>query len=202
MGKLISFGLVIALICSSYASFAQNPGMWIYFNEGLSQNIKTECPPDPPGTVLDSLYIVAGSFPVPISQIEYRVNYPQQILWLADIIPSGTADGSTSTGIIQSWESPQDASAQLLLVKVLFLWNCQLCYEGTHVPICVDANPNTGFLRALMWPGPTATYPDSWEAILCPCCDPPGKCQIISGILGTLTEYTTWGGIKLIYKLK
>jgi hypothetical protein len=191
--------MAMLCLCASHACFAQYPGMWIYFNEGLSKGVEESCPDQPPGSVLDSLYIVAKSFPVPISQIEYRVNYPPQILWLGDWIQSGTAEGNTPTGIIQSWESPQDASTQLVLVKVLFIWMCQLCYDGTHIRICVDANPNTGFLRALTWPGPTVTYPDSWEAFICPNISDtyPIRCFIISGIHD---EQTTWGSIKMLYK--
>lgn len=198
MRNIISFSIVMILICAAHASFAQSPGMWIYFNEGLTQGIESQCPPSPPGTVIDSIYIVAESFPTPISQIEYCVNYPSQLIYILDVIPSGTAEGYTSTGIVQSWESPQDASMQLLLAKVVFIWMCQACHEESF-RICVDTNPNTGFLRALTWPDLTAIYPDSWKALVCPLLGDtyPEKCPIISGIP---VEQTCWGSIKLLYK--
>ncbi len=93
------------------------------------------CPPDPPGVIFDSLYIVAEDFNALISQIEYKVNYEPAFFWLYDLVPSGTAEGNTEIGIIQSWENAQDASTQLLLNKVFVLWMCSDCGSG-NIDIC------------------------------------------------------------------
>ncbi len=176
---------------------AQPPRVSIYFDDALSRWWGM-CPPDPPGVIFDSLYVVAEDFSALISQIEYKVNYEPAFLWLYDLAASGTAEGNTDIGIIQSWENPQDASTQLLLNKVFVLWMCSDCGSGnTDIMICVDSNPNTGYLRAIRWPDMSPIFPESWAVHLCPTNYYPRDCPITPPVP---VEQANWGAIKSFYK--
>ena len=201
MKRFLIIIIPLAILGTGQYGITQTPRLTIYFNDGLTQNHESQCPPDPPGTVFDSLYIVAEGFISPISQIEYSVKYDPAFYWITDCMVYGTAVGNTATGIIQSWSTPQDASSQLLLSKVYVIWICHSCfYEvGCNTKVCVDSNPNTGYLKALQWPDMSPIYPESWAAIICLCNPYPGYnlCEITQPVP---VEQMLWGTIKALYR--
>ena len=196
MKSFLILVIAFAIIGTAQHGLTQPPRILIYFNDGLTQDYKNQCPPDAPGTVIDSLYIVAEGFESPISQIEYSVHYDPHFFWITDLTVYGTVEGNTATGIIQSWSTPQDASSQLLLSKVLVVWNCQVCFE-CDINVCVDSNPNTGYLKALRWPDMSPIFPESWAAIICPTGVYPRLCPISPPVP---VEQMFWGTIKALYK--
>ncbi|NIM20512.1 MAG: hypothetical protein GTO51_09825 [Candidatus Latescibacteria bacterium] len=142
-----------------------------------------DCPPDPPGTVLDSAFVVANNFGMWMSAIEYGVSYPPEIIFLSDNT-TGLNIGSSDVGISTAWPLPQNAFDPLIVNEVKFLWNCQGCPE-TNIPIPVGPNTATGFLQAVRWPDNGLVSAVGMTSLIC----------------STIPiEETTWGNIKALYK--
>ncbi len=162
------------------------PNVQVYFTSDwgtYGQAQIPECPPNPPGTVLDSLYVVANNFGMWMSAIEYQVIYPPQIMWLSDYT-GGLDIGTSPTGIATAWPLPQNAFVPFAVNKVLFIYLCQLCYEGTNIPIDVVPHPDSGLLRAVRWPDNFIVHAIGMRSLICPTIP---------------VEETTWGNIKALY---
>ena len=106
---------------------------------------------DPPGTVLDSMFVVAHYLNAFISAIEYRVDYPPEMLHISDFT-TGLTLGTTADGIATAWPYPQNGYSPLLVAKVMFLWNCQGCSGCMDRCICPQGHPVSGSIRAVSWP--------------------------------------------------
>ena len=173
--------------------FAQTPSVSIYFDEDL-ESVLPVCPDDP----LGKLYVIAVNFPAPFVQLEYKVNYPPEVIYLGEVVRGGTAVGMTPIGIVQTWPTPQDASSPLVVAEVSVAWMaCNYC-ESQIITICVDSHPDTGYLRAISWPNMEDVYPVSHRAVICPCCPLPyPPCPISPP---TPVEATTWGHVKALYR--
>ncbi|MFH1754818.1 MAG: hypothetical protein ABIA59_03865 [Candidatus Latescibacterota bacterium] len=184
---LVSALLILALGTSIVS--AQNPFVQVYFSHPVwgtpdGTNL-TQCPPGAPGTVLDSLYVIAHNFNMWMSAIEYQVLYPATIFFLSDNTGAPLNVGNSSIGIATAWPLPQNAFTQLVVNKVLFIYMCQFCYEGTNIPIDVVPHPDTGFVRAVRWPDNAVITAQGMRSLIC----------------GTTpVEETTWGNIKALYE--
>jgi hypothetical protein len=193
LSRGVSLGIVLFTFCSAPEGFGQTPEVRIYFDASFYSS-NGECPPTPPGTVIDTLYIVAEHFSDQISGIEYKINFVPQLIWLQDIIPSGSAEGNTNTGVIQTWTNPQSASQKLLLMKVLFVWMCDNCFGNESVKLCPDSHPQTGYLRALKTADSAWIYPDAFSGILCQAGAVDPQCDVPVPI-----KESSWGHIKSLY---
>ncbi|MHC4062003.1 MAG: hypothetical protein ACYSR6_10405 [Planctomycetota bacterium] len=168
---------LFTVACSLFAAQVQAdpPDVRIYFDSDLTIS-SANCPPEPPGTVIDTVYVVAENFTDPISRIEYRLLYGPQLSLLWDAVVSGTTTGNTSAGIVHTWAIPQDASGKLVLAKSVVMWMCDDCLVNEFATLCVDSHPGTGYLRAC---GHSV--------------DP------VSCIVTVPVESTSWGHIKSMY---
>jgi hypothetical protein len=183
---IIFFALLILGLGASISS-AQIPNVQVFFTSDWGTYGATHldsCPPDPPGTVFDSLYVVASNFNMWMSAIEYQVIYPPAIMFLSDN-NGGLNIGTSPTGISTAWPLPQNAYVPLSVNKVYFIYMCQRCYEGTNIPINVVPNPTTGLLQAVRWPDNITVPAIGMVSLICPTVP---------------TEETTWGNIKALYE--
>jgi hypothetical protein len=119
--------------------------------------------------------------------VEYQVLYPPQIMWLADNTGTGINIGTSPTGIATAWPLPQNAFSSFAVNKVLFIYMCQLCYEGNNIPIVVVPNPTaiSGQVQAIRWPDGGTVYGVGMTSLICPTVP---------------VEETTWGNIKALYE--
>lgn len=160
--------ILIVISISVLPSFSQLPYLQPYFDSRLRpEDTYTECPPDPPGTVVDSMYIVAHGLNAYISAIEYSVDYTDKILWLHD--DTGGLDiGTTYEGIATAWPLPLNAYSPVVVAEVYFLWNCQDCIGCTNTCICPQGHPANGSIRAVRWPDNQLIYMTNMPARICP----------------------------------
>jgi len=180
-----------ALSASVQPGFAQTPSVTTYFDENFKLVLPV-CPDDR----LGRLYVIAENFPAPFIQLEYRVNFDPEVTYIGDYIRGGTAVGWSPTGIIQTWPTPQDASSHLVVSEIVVFYNCEGC-QVQGITICVDAHPETGYLRAISWPNMEPVYPMSHMAVICPNLGPNPPCPISPPVP---VEATTWGHVKALYR--
>jgi hypothetical protein len=200
--NLTWFILVVALVSvlQTGQSFAQTPRVQVYFDAALTQWQK-----DCPGFVVEPIYIVAEGFAEALMQIEYSITYPPAVAWLGDQGLSGSAVGATPTGITHYWNTPADASGQLVLAQPLVYWECDECWpEFVLNLICPRAHPSTGFLRALAADNGLWISVEGSGAIICGTVvnspthgDFPPVCEPIPSVP---VETTTWGAVKELYQ--
>jgi len=146
---------VIAVASMAPASSAQTPTVTVYFDSELTQTWTT-CPDAPSGTVLDTLYVVATDFNAWMDAIEYRINYPESMQLVADLVDTNALMlGSSAFEIwITFTETPRNAFQPLLLQRAIFFWRCAGC-EGNSSTVTVEPAPRSGLLRAVVKPNQT-----------------------------------------------
>ena len=189
---IVLFVLIILSVLVQPAA-SQQPYLRIYFDSGLT-SFSSECPPEPPGMVLDSLFIVAFNLNAFISAIEFGIDYTSNLMWLADD-HTGLSIGNSDTGIAIAWPFPQNAFTPLLVDKVYFLWMCQNCSCGLNVCVCPQVHPETGRLRAVRWPDNEFIYMNVLPGVLCAAPNgDPCRCEQPVPV-----EETSWGKIKALY---
>jgi hypothetical protein len=185
---------VFTVACSLFVAQVQAnpPAVRIYFDADLTIS-SVNCPPNPPGTIFDSVYVVAENFTDPILRIEYRLLYEPLLIWLWDGDVSGTATGNTNEGIVHTWTTPQDASGKLVLAKGLVFWMCDNC-GPEFGRLCADSHPGTGYLRATRASDGKWVYPLSRGGQICGHSVDPVPCTVTVPV-----ESTSWGHIKSMY---
>jgi hypothetical protein len=179
---LTTFAIVFAIAVAGSA-YAQTPNIQIYFDENFTE-AGANCPDTPPGTVIDTFFVVANNFNMWMSAIEFMIVYPSQISWLGDILDTPTKIGNSVTGISIAWTLPLNAFDNPVVLKVTFAWMCQGCVGSENAPIDVVANPNQGFLRAVRWPDNVPFDAIGMRSLICPTVP---------------VEDTSWGQIKAMY---
>ena len=195
----------LTLLCVSIvlvtprATPAGTPHVGIYFDPEYTQ-VTADCH----GYEMGYLYVVAEDFNVYVAGVEFSVEYPAEILWLSDMEVPPVTIGNTPTGISMAWPLPQNGFSPILLTKVMILWNCSYCTRG-DVPVCVKANPYSGYLRATRYPDYAFVYATVQAAVLCPMCSGP----MCAGTAGACPdppqppvpiEDMSWGKIKELYR--
>ena len=198
MRKLLLTVLAILMLTTFAGNAnAQTPSLQIYFDPGLIDPWE-DCPPAPIGTVVGTMYVVAHDFGAWLSGIEFRIDYPPQLLWLGDTIePGNLSIGNTRDGIGITFPIPLNAFTSALIVSISFLWMCQDCTSpNMNQVICFDVYPGSGCLRAVRWPNLEVICGQSGTSVICPACGSWVPC----GQLPVPVEQTTWGGIKALYQ--
>jgi hypothetical protein len=194
MKKVLVVVFAVAIGLFAVQSNAQIPNVGVYFHHdgygGYSQ-MAADCPAAPAGTLVDSVYVVAYNFNMWVIGIEYKIEYPTLVSFMADIItPAQLKIGSSAIGIGITWPLPQNGFGALLCQKALFLWMCEAddCVNVLHhnTPWVVVPHPDSGLLRAVRWPDVGTVAGVGLTSLLCPWTIP--------------TEETTWGGIKAMYE--
>ena len=182
MKRASAIVLTLCLLFVAGTASAQLPYIMVYYDDSYTVGNK-DCPPGTPGTVLDSVYVVAQQINKWFVGVEYSIAYPIQMIYLAEAVNGGLSIGNTVTGIAQTWPIPQNGFQPALLNKVYFLWNCDGC-SVTDIPILVTEHPDLA-LGGVDFPG------HAYFSVV-------GMTSLICGT--TPEEETTWGNIKALYQ--
>ena len=176
-----ALALALTVLVVGVAS-AQTPYIAVYFNSGYSQEAK-----DCPGVgVIDTWYVAAVNFNTFLSGADFAIQYPMAVTWLADLALPPLALGATPIGLSLGFPLPQNGYNPVPLCQVLVMWHCAECVDPWMVnQVKVVANPGTGFLGAVDYPGYNLVPSQGLTALICP--------------LPIATEPTTWGQIKATY---
>lgn len=133
---------VIGLGASTLA--AGTPQVAVYFDEAMTMRSVGRLDPG-----LHTLYIVAEGFEADLTAIEYKIDYPAGMTWIADLDVPPVRIGTTESGIAQAWTTPADGSRPVLLARAIVRW------DGPETPtgeVTVRPNPLSGFVRATVAP--------------------------------------------------
>jgi hypothetical protein len=163
-----------------------HPSVSIYFDRNLTQS-HANCPYAPAGTVLDSFFVVATNFNMWMNAIEYKIEYPVQMMWIGDAFEPGQLTiGNSPAGVGVTWPLPANAFDALVVQKVLIFWMCQDCGPGNQsVPTRVLPYPGQPTVRAVRWPDLVVVPAVGMTSLLCPLVP---------------VEETTWGDIKSLFE--
>jgi hypothetical protein len=185
--KAIAFLAAIVILLGSFYSsslLAQTPTVQIYFDEALQVKHR-RCPDAQPGTILDTLYIVAHNFNAQIIDIEYLFHTYGNMAYAGDLLPAGyTAIGFSVDGIVVSFPAPVYAGSTLLIQGVMFWWTCRGCPYPDYL-IWIEPHPMSGKVQATRWPDLGKIEGMGRYSWLCPVVP---------------VEQKTWGGIKALYR--
>lgn len=180
--KVLVLGLLAAAVLSTAAS-AQTGYVACYFDNGLSVE-QSNCPGAPAGTVADTLYIAMVNWNAFVSGIQFKVDYPAQMLWLGDNGLPATAFGNTASGLAVAWGVPQNGYLPALICTSTFVWNCSGC-SSTDIPLTVVGHPLLGgTITATIWPDNHKQDGIGLTGRICPTVP---------------VENTTWGQVKSLY---
>ncbi|MHC4060675.1 MAG: hypothetical protein ACYSR6_03555 [Planctomycetota bacterium] len=178
----------IVLFCAAVvlvgSSNSQVPYVAVYFDPALQQ-MAANCPAAPLGTVADTLYIVAHGFDMQMSAIEYQVNYPNEILYIADIVdPSHASTGTSESGITINFSPPVNAYTPVVVQQVFVFWFCDYCGGSISIPLVVQPHPTSGVVSAVRSSDGAIIEAIGMTSLICP---------------HVPVENTTWGRIKSLY---
>jgi hypothetical protein len=128
MKKTLVVVCAVLIGLSAVKAKAQTPYLQLYFDDFWTQTTAT-CPTDPPGTVYATAYVVGHNWNMWVRGIEYKIVYPTQVQWQADIIgPKQLMIGTSQNGIAITWTPyPVSAFEAFLVQEVLILWMCDAC---------------------------------------------------------------------------
>jgi hypothetical protein len=192
MKKALAGVLVLATIgLMAGSALGQVPNVQVYFDP-LYHNTQSDCPAEPPpGPV--PLYVVMNNWNMWIRGVDFSIEYPGALIWVADLPPNenavvvGQSGGIMNAGVAVAWNIAQDGTIPVLALMPLVLWgNCN-CSIGPQALVVEGYNP-------LGKTHPTATrdvdfveFPGvGMTSLVC-----PG---------GIATEPTTWGQVKALYR--
>jgi len=174
--------LILTVVVATSVS-AQVPHLAAYFDNAQTQMAK-DCPPDPVGTVMDSIFVVAHQVNSWVSAFEFGIAYPASMLWVSDTLGgSPLVIGNTPTGIAITYPLPQNAFSPYQIMKVTFVWMCSSCVGGRE-DLVIGAGGLTGQIRAVSWPDNNLIPLTGLTSLVC--ADVP-------------VYETTWGKIKSFY---
>ena len=147
---LVQSGLVLLLVFAAFAPIqATAPAVVsVYFDRALTKHY-ADCPDAPPGTVLDTVFVAVDGLSAPLEGIEYRILFPPEVVWLAEIgSERGLRLGTSDNGISIAFFTPVEGPGPVIVQELLILWLCDGC-ETTNIPITVEAHPSTSALRGV-----------------------------------------------------
>ena len=172
------------IVCASAAS-AQTPNVAIYFDKGL-QYQQADCPAGPIGTVFDTLYVVANNFGIWLNGIEYQIFYPNQLMFLGDMmVGNAISIGNSAAGIGIAFPTPLEAFTQAVVQTVNFVWMCDHCIEDIEYPMVVMPYPGQPWVRGVEWPNLNVHIGIGLKSLIC---------------ATSPVRETTWGQIKALYQ--
>lgn len=146
----------------------------VYYDENFTQ-LDADCP----GTVFDTLYVVAENINSQINGAAYKVNLPSVMNFVADLDTPPIRIGNSQDGISVSWGLfPQDATGQALLQKIIVQWTCDGCV-GFDDPLTVVPHPAFGYVEVTQWPTNDVIITSGGESYVCVDSDGDG---VLNGI--------------------
>jgi len=183
MKKILVVVFAVVVMLGAAQVNAQVPHVAVFFSNGSNA---ANCPAEPPGTVLDSISVVAVNFDMWMNGIEYQISYPPQMLWLGDFIGDGNLKiGSSPTGIGITFPIPLNAFGPAVVQTANFFWMCDSCdLPNQNQPVVVGPYPSSGVVRAVRWPDLVVVEGVGLTSLICPTVPVQEK---------------TWGGIKALY---
>ncbi len=144
------------------------------------------CPEALPGTVIDTLYIVADGFNMAMASVEFMVDISEYFLFLADIVSAGVVEGNSVGGIRISYPAPADATGRLVVNGIVFTCMCEVCADVKFdTPLEVLPYPESGKIQAYRWPDMVGIEAVGLTSYLCWTASP--------------VKHTTWGNIKALF---
>jgi len=175
----------LAIVCALTAMLAigfslanaQTPIVQIVFDQDLVEQTHV-CTP----STMDSAFVVAKNFNIWMVGIEFAIEYPASVSWIADTDTPELVIGTSPSGISMAWQTPKNAYDTLKIMKILYF--CNSCPDDT--PIRVIPHPVSGYVRATEYPDLDYVYAIGWTSIFCPNLIP--------------VENTTWGNVKSMYQ--
>lgn len=193
MKKALAGVLAVAFAgCLAGAAVAQVPYVQVYFDPALTQ-AQASCPGTPPfaGPPVE-LHVVYVNWNMELSEVEFSINYPPSLVWLADIqTDPGTQAviGASPGGIAIATAGccPFNGFAPVEVLRPLVVWgNCD-CLQGQQ-PLVVGGYTELGKTQ------PSAVNRADFvehlgigmTSLVCP--DP------------IATEQSTWGQVKALYR--
>jgi hypothetical protein len=179
MKTLLAVTAVLAVSLIGTGVHAQTPMVSVFFDQALTR-MDEDCPS---GGGIDSAFVVASNFNTFFAGIEYSINYPTTMTWLADYGTPPVTIGSTPTGISEGFSLPQNGFFRIVVAKVLFAWNCSGC-TITDDPVIVSPHPITGFIGVTDYPNYDFINGVGMTSLVC---------------ATVPTDETTWGRIKSLY---
>ena len=191
MKKVLVVVIALAFGLSAVAN-AQTPNVQVYFDEAL-QFTQANCPSAPIGTVEQTLYVVANYFGIWMNAIEYKIEYPPQLLFVGDIMLPGAISIGSSPGTAPDYDGiaigfpiPQNAFTQNVVQMVTVVWMCDDCgVANQEAPIIVLPYTSSGLVRAVEWPNLNIVIGVGMTSLIC---------------TTTPVQETTWGQIKALYE--
>jgi hypothetical protein len=138
--QMILVTIVAAVGLLASVCLAATPTVSVYFDEALTVQAMDRTDP---GKV--TLYIVAEGFNAKINAIEYKIDLPAGMTWIADVDMPVIRIGSTKEGIAQAWSEPIDGHSRQVIGKVLTRWDPE---AGSGGDVAVLPNPISGRIRA------------------------------------------------------
>ena len=174
-------GIMLLLLASSFSTVSAQPFVAVYFcGSGADFQEQQVCQGN---GVLDTLCIVAQNY-CPTDNIQFAIDYPPSITWVADFDTQPATFGATPTGFNMSW-TVQQPPGSVFICHVLIQWNCDNCDPPNNDPVRVVPHLVTGFL---------------WSTSC-------GVLQVLVPMVGLTSlvcatvpvEATTWGRVKELY---
>jgi hypothetical protein len=114
-----------------------------------------------------SVYIVAENWNYFISGIEFKVEYPPSMTWLADLDTPPVTIGSSPNGISIGWPLPQSGFFPIQVMRALVLWNCTGC-DSPNQQIKVVGHPVSGLVQVARFPDYALVEGRGRASIVCP----------------------------------
>ncbi|UCH85239.1 MAG: T9SS type A sorting domain-containing protein [Candidatus Latescibacterota bacterium] len=136
------FVAAVSLLVSSVV--ASPPTVTVYFDEALTMQSVDRLSPGE-----HTLYIVAEGFDERLRSIEYKIDYPAGMTWVADVDVPQVKIGTTGEGITQAWGEPIDGNSRVVVAKVVVRWDRQ---GGSNFEVAVKPHPEFGYVRAVVGP--------------------------------------------------
>lgn len=181
----ISLLLVVIIIGISLPVVAQTPKIQVFYDPAMGP-LHTNRVCQGVG-VLQTLYVIALDFNTFLSGAEFQLEYPPELVWIADQAVPPVTLGSTPAGISMGWATPLNAFGPVVLCEPLVMWTCDFCPVFNLHKVNVKPHPLFGASnpRVTDWPDNDLIEANGVAAKVC---------------FFIATEETTWGQIKEIYR--
>jgi hypothetical protein len=159
--RAAAVGLFVLFFAASPAA-GQDGTLTAYFDPGFTQRTA-----DCPGAVVGSVYIVAENWNYFISGIEFKVEYPPSMTWLADLDTPPVTIGSSPNGVSIGWPLPQSGFFPIQVMRALVLWNCTGC-DSPNQQIKVVGHPVSGLVQVARFPDYALVEGRGRVSVVCP----------------------------------
>ena len=147
MKRVFGAFALLAVCCLAVGpASSQERVVTVYFDQNWTQRT-IDCP----GAGVGTLYVVAENLDMFMAAIEFKIDYPPCMTWIADLdLPSVTL-GTSPQGITIGFPLPQNAFAPFQVMRVLVMWNCTDC-DLTNQRVSVVAHPAFGRVSVVRYP--------------------------------------------------